>query len=82
MRETGQIHILSADTSGFWAFLPLQLVGEHKMALSTRMNTDLSELDYPTPTVMTDRDLKKAEEDTVLRTHDRLFTAHVQLLSG
>lgn len=26
MRETGQIHILSADTSGFWAFLPLQLV--------------------------------------------------------
>ncbi|KAI2788536.1 hypothetical protein POX_e06554 [Penicillium oxalicum] len=31
MRETGQIHILSADTSGFWAFLPLQLVGKHKM---------------------------------------------------
>jgi hypothetical protein len=26
MRETGQIHILSADTSGFWAFLTLQLV--------------------------------------------------------
>lgn len=26
IRETGQIHILSADTSGFWAFLPLQLV--------------------------------------------------------
>jgi hypothetical protein len=26
MRETDQIHILSADTSGFWAFLPLQLV--------------------------------------------------------
>ncbi|KAF3392421.1 hypothetical protein F1880_008935 [Penicillium rolfsii] len=47
MRETDQIHILSADTSGFWAFLPLQLSSH-----------------YPTPTVMTDRDLKKAEEDT------------------
>nr|QOD95025.1 HhpM [Paecilomyces variotii] len=47
IRETGQIHILSADTSGFWAFLPLQL-GSY----------------YPTPTVMTDRDLKKAKEDT------------------
>jgi hypothetical protein len=30
MRETGQIHILSADTSGFWAFLRLQLVCKHK----------------------------------------------------
>ncbi|KAJ6105288.1 hypothetical protein N7523_010098 [Penicillium sp. IBT 18751x] len=46
MRETGQIYILSADTSGFWAFLPLQLSSH-----------------YPTPTVMTDRDLKKAKED-------------------
>jgi hypothetical protein len=26
MRETGQVHILSADTSGFWAFLTSQLV--------------------------------------------------------
>lgn len=26
MRETGQVHILSADTSGFWAFLNSQLV--------------------------------------------------------
>lgn len=26
MRETGQVHILSADASGFWAFLALQLV--------------------------------------------------------
>lgn len=26
MRETGQVHILSADSSGFWAFLALQLV--------------------------------------------------------
>jgi hypothetical protein len=26
MRETGQIHILSADASGFWAFLTSQLV--------------------------------------------------------
>jgi hypothetical protein len=26
IRETGQIHILSADTSGFWAFLASQLV--------------------------------------------------------
>ncbi|KAJ5215252.1 uncharacterized protein N7498_001659 [Penicillium cinerascens] len=25
IRETGQIHILSADTSGFWAFLASQL---------------------------------------------------------
>jgi hypothetical protein len=30
MRETGQIHILFADTSGFWAFLRLQLVCKHK----------------------------------------------------
>ncbi|KAJ5483806.1 hypothetical protein N7539_006006 [Penicillium diatomitis] len=47
IRETGQIHILSADTSGFWAFLPLQL-GSY----------------YLTPTVITDRDLKKAKQDT------------------
>jgi hypothetical protein len=26
IRETGQVHILSADTSGFWAFLGSQLV--------------------------------------------------------
>ena len=26
MRETGQVHILSADSSGFWAFLISQLV--------------------------------------------------------
>ncbi|CAG8107714.1 unnamed protein product [Penicillium nalgiovense] len=26
IRETGQVHILSADTSGFWAFLSSQLV--------------------------------------------------------
>lgn len=26
MRETGQVHILSADASGFWAFLTSQLV--------------------------------------------------------
>ncbi|CAI7662612.1 unnamed protein product [Penicillium crustosum] len=25
IRETGQVHILSADTSGFWAFLGSQL---------------------------------------------------------
>ncbi|KAJ5642573.1 hypothetical protein N7490_006573 [Penicillium lividum] len=25
MRETGQVHILSADTSGFWAFLTSHL---------------------------------------------------------
>ncbi|KAJ5291523.1 hypothetical protein N7478_000774 [Penicillium angulare] len=25
MRETGQVHILSADPSGFWAFLTTQL---------------------------------------------------------
>lgn len=31
MRETGQIHILSADTSGFWAFLHQQLVCKRKM---------------------------------------------------
>jgi hypothetical protein len=47
MRETGQIHILSADTSGFWAFLHLQLVCKHKMAPSIRMNADLSELPLP-----------------------------------
>jgi hypothetical protein len=26
LRETGQVYILSADASGFWAFLGLQLV--------------------------------------------------------
>lgn len=26
IRETGQVHILSADTTGFWAFLTAQLV--------------------------------------------------------
>jgi hypothetical protein len=26
IRETGQVHILSADTSGFWAFVDSQLV--------------------------------------------------------
>lgn len=26
MRETGQVHVLSADPSGFWGFLTTQLV--------------------------------------------------------
>jgi hypothetical protein len=26
IRETGQVHLLSADASGFWAFLTSQLV--------------------------------------------------------
>ncbi|CDM29915.1 Transcription factor, MADS-box [Penicillium roqueforti FM164] len=50
MRETGQVHILSADASGFWAFLTSQLSSH-----------------YPTPTVMTDRDLEKTREETVFR---------------
>ncbi|KAJ5131480.1 uncharacterized protein N7515_007519 [Penicillium bovifimosum] len=50
MRETGQVHILSADSSGFWAFLTSQLSSH-----------------YPTPTVMTDRDLEKTREETVFR---------------
>ncbi|KAJ5873280.1 hypothetical protein N7455_003823 [Penicillium solitum] len=50
MRETGQVHILSADASGFWAFLTSQLSSH-----------------YPTPTVMTDRDLEKTKEETVFR---------------
>lgn len=28
MRETGQVHILSADATGFWAFLTTELVGD------------------------------------------------------
>jgi hypothetical protein len=51
MRETGQIHILSADTSGFWAFLRLQLVCKHKMTQFIRMNADLPELPLPDPDI-------------------------------
>lgn len=36
MRDTGQIYILSADTSGFWAFLTLQLVSENMTSSSGR----------------------------------------------
>ncbi|KAJ5971803.1 uncharacterized protein N7479_001721, partial [Penicillium vulpinum] len=50
IRETGQVYILSADTSGFWAFLTSQLSSY-----------------YPTPTVITDRDLEKTREETVFR---------------
>ncbi|KAJ6041549.1 uncharacterized protein N7446_010568 [Penicillium canescens] len=50
MRETGQVYILSADASGFWAFLTSQLSSH-----------------YPTPTVMTDRDLEKSREEAASR---------------
>lgn len=36
MRDTGQIYILSADTSGFWAFLTSQLVSENMTSSSGR----------------------------------------------
>lgn len=36
MRETGQVYILSADASGFWAFLTLQLVSKLYGIISRR----------------------------------------------
>ena len=48
MRETRRIHILSADTSGFWAFIPLHLVCKHGI-VACRMNADLAELLLPYP---------------------------------
>jgi hypothetical protein len=39
MRETGQIYILSADTSGFWTFLTSQLVCAD-MTSSSRQHAD------------------------------------------
>ncbi|KAJ5953824.1 hypothetical protein N7501_008103 [Penicillium viridicatum] len=50
IRETGQVHILSADTSGFWAFLGSQLNSY-----------------YPTPILVTDKDLQQFDKDTPQR---------------
>ncbi|KAJ5776737.1 uncharacterized protein N7511_001748 [Penicillium nucicola] len=48
LRETGQVFILSADTSGFWAFLSSQLNSYYP---SPMLVTDqgLEELDKDTP---------------------------------
>ena len=46
MRETGQVHIASADTSGFWAFLTSELVC-YCTRLPTRRKANLSELPLP-----------------------------------
>ncbi|KAJ5091679.1 hypothetical protein NUU61_006549 [Penicillium alfredii] len=51
IRETGQVHILSVDASGFWAFLTSQLSSY-----------------YPTPSLITDRDLEKTGEDITVTT--------------
>lgn len=45
LRETGQVYILSSDTTGFWAFVRSQLVC---CLISTILNmTDYPELSLP-----------------------------------
>ncbi|KAJ5343380.1 uncharacterized protein N7506_003204 [Penicillium brevicompactum] len=48
IRETGQIHILSADTSGFWAFLGSQLSSYYPAPILVT-DKDLHQLDKGTP---------------------------------
>lgn len=61
--ETGEIYILSADTSGFWAFLSSQLVCRQRYLWG---NNDWSPLAsyYPTPNLVTYRDQELAKRGT------------------
>ncbi|CAG7964998.1 unnamed protein product [Penicillium nalgiovense] len=48
IRETGQVHILSADTSGFWAFLISQLNSYYPAPMLVT-DQDLPQVDKDTP---------------------------------
>ncbi|CAG8221927.1 unnamed protein product [Penicillium nalgiovense] len=62
LRETGQVFILSADASGFWAFLGSQLVC---FQVSDGKSTNLSKNSYyPAPKLVTGQDLELVDKDT------------------
>lgn len=62
IRATGQIYILSADTSGFWAFLRTQLVCCYCiLSLGLTMLT-CQDSHYPTPSLITAQDLEKTDK--------------------
>lgn len=62
IRETGQVYILSADVSGFWAFLTSQLVCYITFHIRERKLTCQSS-HYPAPFLITDHDLEKTKEN-------------------
>ena len=64
IRETGQVHILSADTSGFWAFLSSQLVCLIKLGLWWKDDWPIKNSYYPAPMLVTDQDLQQVGKDT------------------
>ena len=63
LRETGQVFILSADTSGFWAFLSSQLVCL-QLCLWWKDNWPIKNSYYPAPKLVIDPDLEQVDKDT------------------
>jgi hypothetical protein len=63
-RETGEVYLVSAGASTFWAFLSSQLVCRHALAgFSKRTGQDSH---YPTSIKITDRDLENTGENTTV----------------
>ena len=63
LRETGQVFILSADASGFWAFLGSQLVCP-QLCLWWKDDWPIKNSYYPSPMLVTDQDLEQVDKDT------------------
>lgn len=63
LRETGQVFILSADASGFWAFLGSQLVC-FQLCLRWKVDWPIKNSYYPAPKLVTDQDLELVDKDT------------------